>query len=249
MEKLKRLNGIFPLYKRKGISSAEALEELKQKLQIISGIKKPLNGYKFSKILKVGHGGTLDPLATGVLLVGLGSSCKKLHDCLTGSKKYRFIAKFGLHYDTFDCTGKILQEKPPGQKIKRDELEAAMKKFVGEGVMQKPPPFSAIHVNGKRAYELARSGETVDPAPKPVSIKKFELISFSEEDNQWEALVECGGGTYIRSLIVDVAKELNELAFMVDLERVEQGAATVERCLHLEDFTELAQIENAFMMK
>lgn len=231
MDRLKKLNGILPLFKPSGITSADALEQLKKELQRLAGLKKPLNHKQLSKLLKVGHGGTLDPMATGVLVVGLGSGCKQLQECLSGGKGYRLKARFGAHYDTYDSTGKVLEEKA-FDNVNEALLRAAMKKFTGE-IMQRPPAFSAVHVQGKRAYELARSGESVELPAKPVRIDSFELVSYSAEGGDWEAEVMCGGGTYIRSLIVDVAAALGTVAYMTELTRTQQGPFTLEHCLKL----------------
>lgn len=240
MDRLKKLNGIFPLFKPSGMTSADALEELKKCLQKLVGLKKPLSHKQLSKVIKVGHGGTLDPLATGVLVVGLGNGCKQLQSCLSGKKVYRFKARFGTHYDTYDCTGKMVEERP-FDNVNSDSLKEAMHKFTGQ-IMQKPPAFSAVHVNGKRAYDLARSGEKVELAAKPIQIDRFELINYAE-DGEWQAEVECSGGTYIRSLIVDVASALDTVAHMIELTRTQQGLFTLNDCLYLEQLTELTEIE------
>ena len=243
MDRLKKLNGIFPLFKPSGMTSADALDELKKHMQRLAGLKKPLNHHQLSKIVKVGHGGTLDPLATGVLVVGLGTGCKELQKCLSGKKTYRLKAAFGKHYDTYDRTGKLVEEKPFDQ-VTLTSLREAILKFTGE-VMQKPPAYSAVHVNGKRAYDLARAGKEVELTAKPVQIYRFELINFAETEGVWEAEVECGGGTYIRSLIDHVASALGTVAHMTELSRTQQGPFVLSDCLHLTELSDLSEIEKS----
>lgn len=161
-KKLISLNGVFAVLKPAGETSAKTVDRVKCSL-IRSALSKSNNSNqnfkKLSRQIKVGHGGTLDPMATGVLVIGLNGGCKELSNYLSGTKSYIAEARFGEHFDTLDCTGKLLQgdakwmEKLEGC---RDVGEMIREKFVGEAVMQVPPAFSAIHVNGKRAYDLAR---------------------------------------------------------------------------------------------
>ena len=168
-KRLCSLNGVFAVLKPAGESSAKTVDRVKKSL-IRAALGEKVNPeqqhYKrFSRQIKVGHGGTLDPMATGVLVIGLNGGCKILAKYLSGPKSYCAQARFGEHYDTLDCTGKLLQRdekwKEALEKKTCDDLQKLCdEKFVGEAIMQVPPAFSAIHVDGKRAYELARSEQT-----------------------------------------------------------------------------------------
>ena len=162
MEKLLSLNGVFAVLKPAGETSAKTVDRVKSALirsALPKGNSHPGAFKKLSRQIKVGHGGTLDPMATGVLVIGLNGGCKELTKYLSGSKSYVAEARFGEHFDTLDCTGKLLQTDAKWMDAVEggdDKVESVLGKFVGEAVMQRPPAFSAIHVNGKRAYELAR---------------------------------------------------------------------------------------------
>ena len=165
------LNGVFAVFKPAGETSARTIDRVKNSLIRLalgpSASNKQLFK-RFSRQIKVGHGGTLDPMATGVLVVGLNSGCKELGKYLTGSKSYVAEARFGEHYDTLDRTGKLLQTDE-GWEEGVKKVEEIIPKFIGEAVMQVPPAFSAIHVNGKRAYEIARKeSESTDTASEQI---------------------------------------------------------------------------------
>lgn len=156
-KKLLSLNGVFAVFKPAGETSAKTIDRIKTTL-----IRAALNGKagnqdfkRLSRQIKVGHGGTLDPMATGVLVVGLNGGCKDLSKYLSGTKSYDAEGRFGEHYDTLDCSGKLLQRDEKWAEVV-EKVPGIVEKFVGEAVMQRPPAFSAIHVNGKRAYDLAR---------------------------------------------------------------------------------------------
>ena len=154
IQMLSGLNGVFAVNKPAGISSAAAVSKIKH--YILSNFKLGTKERsKLFKKLKVGHGGTLDPLASGVLVIGVGEGCRRLADFLKGPKSYRATAKFGVHYDTLDITGKLLftDKNPP--TLSNQNLEEACKKWVGE-ILQKPPAFSALKINGERAYKISR---------------------------------------------------------------------------------------------
>jgi tRNA pseudouridine55 synthase len=256
MDKLSKLNGIFPLYKPENMTSADCLDKLKHllvKLVFGGGSEdKKVSMRKFQKMCKVGHGGTLDPIATGVLVVGLGTGCKRLADALKGKKVYRFKAKLGTHFDTYDRTGQLLkqdEELLAGKKVPSEkEILQAKNQFIGD-ILQRPPLYSAVHVNGKRAYDIARS--TKDPMemmqlePKPVNISRIELLAYDQPARELEMEMECGGGTYVRSLIVDLANALGTFGHMTELVRTQQGPFKLEECLRLENINTLEQIKSA----
>lgn len=186
-----------------------------------------------SKVLhekKVGHTGTLDPLATGVLVLCVGKYTK-LVDVLTAQdKEYIAEIKLGITTDTLDITGNII-ERSSTTTTKQDILKV-FSKFVGEYTME-VPKYSAIKVNGRKLYEYARNGEEVTLPIKKVHIYELELLSFYQDIITFRCKVE--KGTYIRSLIRDMAKELHVLGVMNNLTRIKQGTFKIEEAYSLED--------------
>jgi tRNA pseudouridine55 synthase len=163
-KKLMAMNGVFAVFKPAGETSARTIDKLKTTIirQALGPAASNNQIFKrLSRQIKVGHGGTLDPMATGVLVIGLNAGCKELGKYLTGSKSYVAEARFGEHYDTLDRTGKLLQSDEGWMEAVKEVTEI-IPKFVGEAVMQVPPAFSAIHVNGKRAYEIARKESEIE---------------------------------------------------------------------------------------
>jgi tRNA pseudouridine55 synthase len=260
VKRLLSLNGIFALRKPVGESSAKSVERVKTVL--LSNVPKQL-AYKLKKQLKVGHGGTLDPLASGVLVIGLGGGCKMLHKYLHGtSKSYRAIGRFGDRYDTYDSTGMITGTRT-FEHIKREDVEAILKeKFKGE-IMQRPPAFSALHINGERAYDLARKRQhqlqkastekvqeqsaTIQPElelpARPVTISRITLTKF--ELPEFELEMECSSGTYVRSIIHDLGEAFDSYAAMFQLERTAQGPFKIEDCLDIDIPLDIDIIEGA----
>lgn len=179
---------------------------------------------------KVGHTGTLDPLATGVLVVCVGKYTK-LVDMLTSlDKEYIAEIKLGVETDTLDITGKVLREEEV--EVTQDQILKVFSQFVGEYLME-VPKYSAIKVNGKKLYEYARSGEEVRLPIKKVHIYELELLSFCQDIITFRCRVE--KGTYIRSLIRDITKELNVIGTMNSLVRTKQGNFKIEDASSLED--------------
>lgn len=179
---------------------------------------------------KVGHTGTLDPLATGVLVVCLGKYTK-LVDMLTSlDKEYIAEIKLGVETDTLDITGNILREEDV--QVTKEQILKVFSKFIGEYQME-VPLYSAIKVNGKKLYEYARSGEEVKPPIKKVHIYELELLSFRQDVITFRCKVE--KGTYIRSLIRDITKYLGVVGTMNNLVRIKQGNFRIEEANSLED--------------
>lgn len=188
------------------------------------------------KPLKTGHLGTLDPMATGVLLVTIGKATK-LFDLMQEKKKtYLATFEFGYLTDTLDITGKITEncEHIPTKQ----EIEDILPKFVGK-ISQIPPKYSAKSIGGKRAYELARNNIEFEIKPKVVEIYAINLISYKEKQLTLE--IECGSGTYIRSIGRDIAEQLNTFATMTALERRKVGNFDVNNCHKIEN---LQNIDN-----
>ncbi|KAJ1627819.1 pseudouridine synthase [Pavlovales sp. CCMP2436] len=179
---------------------------------------------------KVGHGGTLDPLATGLLVIGVGRGCRELAPYLKGSKAYRALATFGTETTTQDSSGEV-NRTASASHITLEAIQAALPALTGS-IMQRPPAYSAIRFNGNRSYDLARKGKLKDEDMTPREVEVFELratalerVELADESSSLvaELFVECGGGVYIRSLIVDIARALGSAAHMSALERVKQG--------------------------
>lgn len=183
---------------------------------------------------KIGHTGTLDPMATGVLPVMLGGATKFLDYLPDSDKGYRAVFKLGITTDTLDITGNVIHENPVTAGVK--DVEAVLDKFKGE-IMQVPPMYSAKSVNGKRLYELARQGKVVERKPCAVNIKSLTLADYS--DNSYTIDVSCSKGTYIRSLIDDIGKELGCGAVMTDLVRTSAMGFTLDDCVTADELQRL----------
>ena len=164
---------------------------------------------------KVGHCGTLDPDATGVLVVCVNKATKAIQFLMSDTKVYRATLSLGKSTDTYDASGKILEEKEVGQ-ISKAQVIDVLNSFLGKS-KQKPPIYSAIKVNGKKLYEYARNGEEVEIKERDIEIMMIELIDFSNNEIVFD--VKCSKGTYIRSLCVDIAKKLGYPGHMSHLER------------------------------
>ena len=184
---------------------------------------------------KAGHGGTLDPLATGVLPIALGEATKTVAWAMAGRKTYRFSLRWGEARDTDDAEGRVTATSPvrPG----RAAIEAALPRFLGL-VRQRPPAFSALKIGGERAYELAREGAAVDLAPRLVAIERLRLIDESEgETAAFEAVV--GKGTYIRALARDLGEALGTCAHIIALRRLAVGRFRLESAISLDKLAAL----------
>jgi len=187
------------------------------------------------KAKKAGHAGTLDPLATGVLPIALGEATKTVPFVQDGQKIYRFTVRFGIETDTDDAEGKetARSEKRPT----REEIEKLLPSFTG-AISQTPPQFSALKVGGKRAYDLARDGETVELAAREIQIDSFSLIAMRDADHA-EFEVECGKGTYVRSLARDMGRALGCFGHVSVLRRTMVGSFSEENTV------DLVQLEQA----
>jgi tRNA pseudouridine55 synthase len=193
--------------------------------------------------MKVGHGGTLDPLATGVLVIGVGKGTKELQQYLTGSKGYRAGVELGFQTTTLDLDpkGEVVATKP-FDHVTREGVETALQDFRGS-IQQTPPIFSALKIDGKRLYELGRKGKTAEDVKidsREVQIYRLDLLWNDENEipsKQFGIDVECGGGTYIRSLVRDIGIALDTLGTMISLERTKQGLFLPEHCLQENEWT------------
>jgi tRNA pseudouridine55 synthase len=186
---------------------------------------------------KAGHGGTLDPLATGVLPIALGEATKTAGYVVEGDKHYRFTARFGEARSTDDREGKVLETSAlrPGDA----EIEAALPGFVG-AIEQVPPRFAAVKVAGERAYDLARRGETVELCARTVRVHRLELIERPDPDHAVFELV-CGRGTYVRALVRDLGLQLGCLGHVSELRRLRVGPFRVENAISLTTLGQLVE--------
>ncbi|KAA8491930.1 putative tRNA pseudouridine synthase 1 [Porphyridium purpureum] len=185
-------------------------------------------GGKRLKYLKVGHGGTLDPFATGVLVLGIEGGTKLLDRFLSGSKAYECTAHFGVATNTQDVTGDNIENRPYSH-VTKQALDAMIHaRFLGE-IMQIPPMYSALKVNGKRLYEYARANLSVKVDPRPIQILALEVLEVDLPRVKFR--VECGGGTYVRTLIHDLAHAVDSCAHLTQLRRTRCGMFSLENAI------------------
>ncbi|KAI8059878.1 pseudouridine synthase [Gongronella butleri] len=239
------LSGVLAVYKPSGMTSRQAATQVQMSLtSLVYDTATPWQ-VKFRDRVKVGIGGILDPLAEGVLVLGLEKGCKQLDAFLKGNKVYEGTAQFGQATDTYDVDGQVT-ETMPTDHINQDLLESLLPSFRGT-IQQMPPLYSSLKMQGKRLYEYAREGKAL---PKPiearsVTIHRLELLDFNDNTKQARYLVHCGGGTYIRSLLHDMGHGARSCAHMTRLVRTQQGPWTVQDCLSLDDFHDLDRVMHA----
>lgn len=188
------------------------------------------------KRVKTGHAGTLDPLATGVLILCTGKKTKELDKMLYHSKEYTATLQLGATTPSFDREHTVDHTYPTAH-ITRELIEETLKQFVGE-IQQVPPEYSAVKIDGKRAYKLMRKGETVELKPKTLKIDEIELTGFDPLKKQMSIRVVCSKGTYIRALARDIGKALGSGAFLQVLCRTRLGEVSIDQCITMDDFPE-----------
>lgn len=186
------------------------------------------------KKLKVGHAGTLDPLATGVLIVCTGHATKRIDELQAGTKEYIATLQLGATTPCFDLE-KPIDKTYPTAHITQELVEQVLPRFKGR-IEQIPPAFSACKVDGHRAYKLARKGEEVELKPKVLVIDEMELLKFDAEQMQLTLRIVCSKGTYIRALARDIGQALDSGAHLIELRRTRVGDIRVEECMQIEDF-------------
>lgn len=184
------------------------------------------------KKLKVGHAGTLDPLATGVMVLCTGKATKRIEELQYGVKEYIATLQLGATTPSFDLEHPIDQTYPT-EHITRELVYETIKRFVGE-IWQVPPVYSAVKIDGKRAFDYARKGQEVEIKPKLLVIDEIEVLKF--EDMQLTIRVVCSKGTYIRALARDIGEALNSGAHLTALQRTQVGEIRLEDCMEVEDF-------------
>lgn len=185
---------------------------------------------------KAGHAGTLDPLATGVLPIALGEATKTVPFVVEGSKVYRFTVRFGIETNTDDAEGKVTASSD--RRPSSPEIEATLPRFTGE-IIQVPPRFSALKVEGARAYELARDEEQFELEPRPVSIARLTLVAHPDKDH-CILETECGKGTYVRALARDLGRALGSHGHVAALRRTRVGPFGEDRAVSVERLEALA---------
>lgn len=242
------LNGWLVLDKPLGMTSAHAVARVKRILLHAPplggdqrGISSPwkgeglkASGYRKKEKLKIGHAGTLDPLATGVLPLALGEATKTVQYAMDGRKTYRFTARWGEARTTDDAEGEITATSPV--RPSKEAIEGILSRFRGT-VLQTPPAYSAIKVRGERAYALARAGEAVALEVRSVHIERLELTAYSPEEAIFE--LSCGKGTYVRSLARDLARALGTVGHVAALRRMAVGGFTERDAISLERLEEM----------
>ncbi len=215
------MNGIICVNKPQGFTSFDVIAKLR-------GIM---------KIRRLGHGGTLDPIATGVLPVFVGTATKACDIMPDNTKSYRAGFKLGQATDTQDITGEVLTSTD--MAVTRETLEGVMPSFVGD-IMQLPPMYSAVQVNGQRLYDLARQGVEVERTPRQIHVDRLELTEYNEETREGVLEIYCGKGTYIRTIINDIGEKLGCGGIMTSLVRTSSGGFTLEDCFTMEEIQQAA---------
>jgi len=215
------IHGWLVLDKPEGLTSTQALGKVRRLLEAE----------------KAGHGGTLDPIATGILPIALGEATKTVSYAMDGRKTYRFAVRWGERTTTDDREGEVIDRS--SVRPDAEAIRAALPRFLGV-IEQVPPQFCALKVNGERAYDIAREGDAVDLAARQVRIDRFELVATPDADTA-EFEVDCGKGTYVRSLARDLAEMLGTVGHVVTLRRLRVGRFTLETAISLD---ELAAMEH-----
>ena len=187
---------------------------------------------------KIGHTGTLDPMATGVLPILIGNATKAQSLLPESDKEYEATFSFGITTDTLDITGKVLSQTE--SNVKSEDLEAVLPQFRGD-IMQLPPMYSAVSKDGVRLYELARKGLVTEREARPITVYKLDLLNFDEQLQSAQILVKCSKGTYIRSICDDIGQALGCGAVMTSLRRVTACGYTLDDAITLEKAKELSE--------
>lgn len=216
------LFGFLNIYKPKGLTSHDVVARLR----------------KITKVRQIGHTGTLDPFATGVLPICIGKATR-LIEYLDDDKEYLATVQFGKNTATYDLEGEITATFD--KKVTEEDVKNALKDFEGE-ISQIPPIYSAIKVNGKKLYDYARQGQDIEIKPRKVTISKIELKEFDKTSQSAKITVACSKGTYIRSIAHDLGAKLGCGGYLTALERTKAGKFQVNSAIKLEDLTEVSQI-------
>lgn len=215
--------GFLNIYKPKGKTSHDVVAILR----------------RITKVKQIGHTGTLDPFAEGVLPICIGKATR-LIEYLKDDKAYIGTVQLGKSTTTYDLEGEVVEisDKTPSL----EEIEAELNNFRGD-IEQLPPIFSAIKVKGKKLYEYARKGEEVEIQPRSVNISEIELLNYDKENRTLELYIKCSKGTYIRSIAHDLGKNLNCFGHLIKLVRVKAGDFLVENAIKLDELSSVEEVE------
>lgn len=213
------MDGVVVIDKPAGMTSHDVVDRVRRRF----GMK------------KVGHGGTLDPDATGVLLVGLGRATRLLSYAQAAPKTYRAVARFGVTTTTQDASGEVLEQRPV--EVTSENIERALESFRGS-IRQVPPMVSAVKVGGERLYRKARRGEEVERPERAVTVYAFDLAGHAPERDEATFVVRCSGGTYVRTLLHDLGRALGCGAHLVSLRRIEAGGFTLDQAVSIDELDE-----------
>lgn len=216
------MDGIINVYKEKGYTSHDVVAKLRGIL----------------KMKRIGHTGTLDPDAEGVLVVCIGKGTKLVDMITDKDKSYKAVLKLGITTDTQDMSGNIIEKKEVS--VDRARVEEVINSFIGE-ISQLPPMYSAIKVGGKKLYEYARQGMEIERQPRRVEIKDIKILDYNESEHEVTVLVDCSKGTYIRTLLHDIGQALACGGAMKELTRIRVGSFSIDNALRLSDISELVK--------
>ena len=216
------MDGIINVYKEKGYTSHDVVAKLRGIL----------------KMKRIGHTGTLDPDAEGVLVVCIGKGTKLVDMITDKDKSYKAVLKLGITTDTQDMSGNIIEKKEVS--VDRARVEEVINSFIGE-ISQLPPMYSAIKVGGKKLYEYARQGMEIEREPRRVEIKDIKILDYNESEHEVTVLVDCSKGTYIRTLLHDIGQALACGGAMKELTRIRVGSFSIDNALKLSDISELVK--------
>lgn len=225
------MEGIIPVWKPRGMTSHDCVFKLR----------------KILKTKKVGHSGTLDPDVDGVLPICVGKGTKVIEYIQDSNKIYMGEVTLGFSTETEDVSGEIVEKTPVLAEISVEEIDKIMKEMTGE-ITQIPPMYSAVKVNGRRLYDYARNGETVERPERKAMIYSYNrttepFFDVETQQQKWCFDVDCGKGTYVRTLAVDTGKKLGYAAHMSDLTRIKSGGFTKEECFTMEEISLLMDLE------
>ena len=213
------VDGILNIYKPSGITSMDVVRNVK----------------RITNQRKVGHAGTLDPFASGVVPICLGRATKMIEYLFDIPKEYHAIIHFGVETDTYDCSGEILREIDLNDNLKESDIRESINSFIGN-IEQVPPMFSALKFNGKRLYDLARAGIQVDRSPRPVTVYSIEISDWGSPYLTLD--VKCGRGFYMRSLAYDLGSMMHCGGSLKSLVRINGGGFSIENSITLEVLSE-----------
>lgn len=216
--------GFLNVYKPKGLTSHDVVARLR----------------RITKIKQIGHTGTLDPFAQGVLPICIGKATR-LIEYLADDKAYEGVVQFGASTTTYDIEGEVVNSSE--KKVTAVEVERVLSRFRGE-IEQKPPIYSAIKKDGKKLYEYARKGEFIEVPTRKVEINRLDLLDFDEEKQQARLYIECSKGTYIRSIANDIGQELGVYGHLIDLLRVKAGRFILSKTCALDDLDKETVLAN-----